>query len=214
MTADPPQAISRPRVGPGRPDRDPKPSKGRLRGRLRHASGIHDPHVCKCLHVFIPQIFHEHTWAQAPCCKSLAILPTSLTHTYLRPQLKSDAPAAGSHGARASLPCSCEPPALPGGVSLGRCTPVHAHLSPHTQHHAQHRESPRQGLVGWKRKHTPSLPLELRSRYLFRLQKEKPLFLPSPVFLTLFSMKVLLCGAQTVATCSGWGFNLKSPQNG
>ena len=124
--------------------------------------------------VFIPQVFHEHTWAQAPCYKSLTVLPISLTHTCSRPQLKSDAPATGSHGDRASLPRSCEPPALPGGESLGGCTPVHTHLSPHTQHHAQHTESPRQGLVSWKRKHTPSLSLELRSRYLFRLQKEKP----------------------------------------
>lgn len=127
MTADPPQAISRPRVGPGRPDWDPRLSTGRLRGRLHHASGIHHPHVCKCLHVFLPQIFHEHTWAQAPCCKSLAVLPTSLSHTYSGPQLKSDAPATGSRGARASLPRSCEPPALPGGESLGGCTPVHTH---------------------------------------------------------------------------------------
>ena len=207
LTADPPRAVSRLRVGPERPDRDPRSSKGRLRGRVRHASGIHDLYVCICLHFFIPQTFHKHTWAQGPGCKSLAVLPACLTHTYSRPQLKSDAPAAASHGARASLPRSCEPPALPGRESLGKRTPVSMHAAP-----CRHTASPRQGLAAWQRDtHPPCLRRLWRSGCLFRLQKEKPLSLPSPVFWTLFSMKVLLRGAQTGPPPALAGIELKIP---
>ena len=211
LTADPPRAVSRLRVGPGRPDRDPRPSKGSLRGRVRHASGIHNLHVCICLHFFIPQIFHEHTWAQGPCCKSLAILPAFLTHTYSRPQLKSDARAAASHGARASLPRSREPQALPGGESLGRCTSLSTHAAPRSAHG---KPSARTGWLAAG--HTPSLPSEAAAiRVPLQTTKGEALVSPQSRFLDPFLHEsAFTWSTDRPSTCTGQEFNLKFPQNG